>query len=801
MEALARRLKGILDRDSEVLVQEILRLGLERGFTDQTSSMRAAWHEAVLRLNDCLVRYLADGLRTSGLDGRNDYRTDPRFESLRDIARRHRNAGVPLELHHGLFRLFRRVYIAHCHGALGAQTLGGLPAESGAVRDDDGPASTGSGAAVDAGAWRARLDEFFDEADQAMLAPWAQGDPVETALADSIRRLTRERDQYFGALESLRGPVFIMGDDGTLMNANTAALQTFLGVAEAGALTYRLALQHQRAALRAVLEPVLAAQSQPSSGVWLQTHRGLRCFDIRLRRVEDSSYKLDRCTIILMHDVTEHLEAIEQARRAERTMSLFLAAMSHEIRGPLHSVLGVAELLRDAQPAEIERLTGLLDISARALNATLENVLSFSRFEHQAPEPRPETINLPRALSELVRVRQLQARHLGVPLGVTIDAGVPDEIRLDWSMTQQILGNLVQNALRHDDGQGVLISVSRAPDWLIIEIRDHGPGLPEEIGAMLSSVPAELRPRLTDGNGSGLGLAIAQRMTLAMGGRIEAVDTAGQGACLRVWLPLVHGSGAEQRALDNDATKPSLGKSCLLIDDDVIGAQGTVVMLERLLGAVDHACNLEQALSLCMADPEAYDFFIVDLRLPDGSGIDFARQVHEHPALRHKPVLLLSANIESVRRNPEAAGLFSALLEKPLTVRALSLAIRRGLSDSVPDKPLAGLSMAVQQRMAETFAADWAGVREALIQPDWCADRKAMAARAHKLINGAALFGLHMLAMALRSLERVCARPDADEGELCRARDRVLQQAPREDWLLRWQQQAPIQHPQAEGRS
>ena len=215
--------------------------------------------------------------------------------------------------------------------------------------------------------------------------------PSETALAENVRRLTRERDQYFGVLESLSGPVFITTEEGRLQHANDAALQSFLGLSEAGALRYRLALQHHRDTLQAVLDDILAAGRHDLHAIWLDTHAGRRCFDIRLRPLEDSAYKLDRCLIILMNDVTGHQRAIERARQAEHTMSMFLAAMSHEIRGPLHSVLGAAELLRDASLAEAESLLDLLGLSAGALNATLENVLSFSRFRHQAPclGPRP----------------------------------------------------------------------------------------------------------------------------------------------------------------------------------------------------------------------------------------------------------------------------------------------------------------------------------------------------------------------------------------------------------------------------
>ncbi|MDO4906041.1 MAG: histidine kinase dimerization/phospho-acceptor domain-containing protein [Lautropia sp.] len=746
-------LTAILQEENDALLKRILQLALNKGFTDQTSSMRAAWQEANDRLNDCLVAYLNDPLQRGGLDGRNDYRKDPRFQNLRDIAQRHHDAGVPIELHHGLFKLYRKAYLETFRAVLQRRTQDRPTA-------DDNP--TAHADEVLADEVLGRIDDFFDEADQAMLAPWASRAPAEAGMADRLRRLTRERDQYFGVLESLRGPVFITDEDGQLITANATALQTFVGLSEAGALTYRLAMQAHRTRLQVVVDEVIAADAPLLSAIWLQTHEGSRCFDIRLRLIEDSVYKLDRCRIILMHDVTEHLQAIERAQRAERTMSMFMATMSHEIRGPLHSVLGAAELLQDATPAEAEALLDLLNVSARALNATLENVLSFSRFEHQAPQPRPEKLLLHKALDDLIRVKEIQARQQGVPLILQCVPNLPEDIVLDWSMTQQILGNLIQNALRHDDGRGVLLQVDANERQLIFQVSDHGPGLPDDVQQLFIDQPAELRPRITDRNGTGLGLAIAQRMTLALGGEIHSLPSQ-SGALLEVRLPLLHATTVTDPPPVRSAATP-IDKTCLLVDDDPIGALGTIAMLERLSLSVDHVGTLAQARALCQAAPDTYDFFIVDLRLPDGTGIDFARSLRDDPQLKDRPVLLLSANLDLLAQQPEAKTLFAAVLEKPLDAAALGRAIRTGTArPGDVGRSLDGISPAVQQRMAAAFAENWWLFQSQLAETDAEYRSAHLADQAHKLASGAALFGLTGLTQALRALERACDSPPAGE--------------------------------------
>ena len=206
-------LAALLEAQCSALVDATLELARDKGYTDQTSAMRSAWTESAKYINEDLVAYLSHPLRSEGIDGRNDYRLDPRFDRLRQVAQRHRDVGVPLELHNGLFKLYRKAYVRHLSALLGDAPQ----AVAGAL-----PALENIPALLE------RLEDFFDELDLAMLAPWAAGSPSDTVLADSLRRLTRERDQYFAALESLRNPVFIASEDGELVSANRAALQIFL---------------------------------------------------------------------------------------------------------------------------------------------------------------------------------------------------------------------------------------------------------------------------------------------------------------------------------------------------------------------------------------------------------------------------------------------------------------------------------------------------------------------------------------------------------------------------------------------
>ncbi|MCD0422198.1 response regulator [Rubrivivax sp. JA1024] len=726
--------RPLMLREQEQLVDETIKLAQDRGYSDRTSSLRAAWTESIESLNDGLVAYLADSMRGGGHNGRYDYRVDSRFTRLRQAAQAHHDLGIPLELHNGLFKVYHQAYREHF-----TELLASASAEDELARRLSQPEE-----------FMRRLDDFFGEAELAMLAPWATTEHKESAFSEAQRRLARERDQYFAAFESLRNPVLIVAEGGKLITANQAALQTFAGVSEPGGLNYRLALQPHRHDLQAVVDQIVGVAGSEWDAIWMPTSRGSRCFDIRLRRMEDTANKLEASLILLLHDVTEHRAAISKARESERMMSAFLAAMSHEIRGPLHSILGIVGLMKGADGSQQRELVDLLEVSARSLNSTLGNVMNFSRFEHQAPVPRPEKVVLSKALNDVIRLKGVFARQRAIPLRLDIAEGVPDEVQLDWSMFEQILGNLIQNALRYDDGRGVEVGARLDGGWLVFSVSDHGPGLPEEIAEMLKHPPSELRPRVTHRTGSGLGLAIAQRMTLALGGSLAAVEER-DGAVLELRLPLVlPDPGA---IVDSGGVvQKVLGLSCLLIDDDDINAWVTTAMLERAGLAVDHAQTLAEANMLRHAASDHYDVFIVDYRLPDGTGVQFAQELRRDPAYSATPLFLLSANVDVVRESAEQSGLFTALLQKPLDAEALSKAVY-GLSPRPADM-LGGLSVAARTRMAEAFLQSWVEFRSMLseIKPGY--PDIALTAQAHKLASGSAIFGLDDLATMLRQLEQ-----------------------------------------------
>ena len=250
-------------------------------------------------------------------------------------------------------------------------------------------------------------------------------------------------------------------------------------------------------------------------------------------------------------------EAFADRARSEERRKRFLSDASHELRTPLASLRGYAELFRmgPAQnPVALKRAMARIESEAARMGALVENLLTLARLDEV-----PEAQHVPLNLSELAAQAVADARATAPEREITFEDGEPLTAIGNPDGLRQVLANLMINALTHTpEGTPVSVQLRRAGNRAILEVRDHGPGLPADAGERVFD-----RFWRNDGGrsrgrgGAGLGLAIVREIVLAHRGTVAAANAPDGGAVFTVSLPLaplsVHpsdGDGSPAPVLD-----------------------------------------------------------------------------------------------------------------------------------------------------------------------------------------------------------------------------------------------------------
>ncbi|MDZ7786608.1 MAG: response regulator [Halofilum sp. (in: g-proteobacteria)] len=251
------------------------------------------------------------------------------------------------------------------------------------------------------------------------------------------------------------------------------------------------------------------------------------------------------------------LRNLQQARTdaeiASRARGRFLATMAHELRTPLSGAVGTARLLGDTElDATQRRYVESICSSADTLQALIGDILDLSKVDAGTLELEQEPFDLGDALIEVCDNLAPQALAKGIELVCCIDGRLPERVRGDRVRCQQILYNLLGNAVKFTDAGRVRLEAARVRGTdepggghVLLVVSDTGIGIPAErvdrvFDGFWQADPTTARRH----GGAGLGTTIAHRLVQAMGGRVEVESSAGSGSTFRVRLPLLSGDPA-----------------------------------------------------------------------------------------------------------------------------------------------------------------------------------------------------------------------------------------------------------------
>ncbi|HCR6437594.1 TPA: aerobic respiration two-component sensor histidine kinase ArcB [Shigella flexneri] len=377
-------------------------------------------------------------------------------------------------------------------------------------------------------------------------------------------------------------------------------------------------------------------------------------------------------------DITERKRYQDALERASRDKTTFISTISHELRTPLNGIVGLSRILLDTElTAEQEKYLKTIHVSAVTLGNIFNDIIDMDKMERRKVQLDNQPVDFTSFLADLENLSALQAQQKGLRFNLEPTLPLPHQVITDGTRLRQILWNLISNAVKFTQQGQVTVRVRYDEgDMLHFEVEDSGIGIPQDeldkIFAMYYQVKDSHGGK--PATGTGIGLAVSRRLAKNMGGDITVTSEQGKGSTFTLTIHAPSVAEEVDDAFDED-DMPLPALNVLLVEDIELNVIVARSVLEKLGNSVDVAMTGKAALE--MFKPGEYDLVLLDIQLPDMTGLDISRELTKrYPREDLPPLVALTANVLKDKQEYLNAGM-DDMLSKPLSVPALTAMIKK----------------------------------------------------------------------------------------------------------------------------